>query len=174
MKTNKLSVARLVRCAVIAAVYVVLCLALAPFSYGAVQVRIAEALCLLPVFGAEYIVGVTLGCFLANLLGSTVIDVVFGTLATLLACLVTYKLRDLRVKGLAIPASLPPVVFNMLIVGAFEITFFFSDAAPTVALAAFNAVAVGIGEIISCTVVGVALVKLVESNESLKRIFTEK
>ena len=174
MKTNKLSVTRLVRCAVIAAVYVVLCLALAPFSYGAVQVRIAESLCLLPVFGAEYIVGVTLGCFLANLLGSTVIDVVFGTLATLLACLVTYKLRDLRVKGLAIPASLPPVVFNMLIVGAFEITFFFSDAAPTVALAAFNAVAVGIGEIISCTILGVALVKLVESNESLKRIFTEK
>ena len=174
MKTNKLSVARLVRCAVISAVYVVLCLALAPFSYGAVQVRIAEALCLLPVFGAEYIVGVTLGCFLANLLGSTVIDVVFGTLATLLACLVTYKLRDLRVKGLAIPASLPPVVFNMLIVGAFEITFFFSDAAPTAALAAFNAVAVGIGEIISCTILGVALVKLVESNENLKRIFTEK
>ena len=174
MKTNKLSVTRLVRCAVIAAVYVVLCLALAPFSYGAVQVRIAEALCLLPVFGAEYIVGVTLGCFLANLLGSTVIDVVFGTLATLLACLVTYKLRDVRVKGLAIPASLPPVVFNMLIVGAFEITFFFSDTAPTAALAAFNAVAVGIGEIISCTVVGVALVKLVESDEGLKRIFTEK
>ena len=174
MKTNQLSVARLVRCAVIAAVYVVLCLALAPFSYGAVQVRIAEALCLLPVFGAEYIVGVTLGCFLANLLGSTVIDVVFGTLATLLACLVTYKLRNLRVKGLAIPASLPPVVFNMLIVGAFEITFFFSDTAPTAALAAFNAVAVGIGEIISCTIVGVALVKLVESNEGLKRIFTEK
>ena len=174
MKTNQLSVTRLVRCAVIAAVYVVLCLALAPFSYGAVQVRIAEALCLLPVFGAEYIVGVTLGCFLANLLGSTVIDVVFGTLATLLACLVTYKLRDVRVKGLAIPASLPPVVFNMLIVGAFEITFFFTDTAPTAALAAFNAVAVGIGEIISCTVVGVALVKLVESNEGLKRIFTEK
>ncbi|WP_307998882.1 QueT transporter family protein [uncultured Gemmiger sp.] len=174
MKTNQLSVARLVRCAVIAAVYVVLCLALAPFSYGAVQVRIAEALCLLPVFGAEYIVGVTLGCFLANLLGSTAIDVVFGTLATLLACLVTYKLRNVRVKGLAIPASLPPVVFNMLIVGAFEITFFFSDTAPTAALAAFNAVAVGIGEIISCTIVGVALVKLVESNEGLKRIFTEK
>ena len=174
MKTNQLSVARLVRCAVIAAVYVVLCLALAPFSYGAVQVRIAEALCLLPVFGAEYIVGVTLGCFLANLLGSTVIDAVFGTLATLLACLVTYKLRNVRVKGLAIPASLPPVVFNMLIVGAFEITFFFSDTAPTAALAAFNAVAVGIGEIISCTIVGVALVKLVESNKGLKRIFTEK
>ena len=169
-----LSVRRLVRCAVIAAVYVVVCLVLAPFSYGAVQVRVAEALCLLPVFGAEYIVGVTLGCFLANLLGSTVVDVVFGTLATLLACLVTYKLRDIRVKGLAIPASLPPVVFNMIIVGAFEITFFFSDGAPTAMLAVFNAVTVGIGELISCTILGVALVKLIESNAGLNKIFTEE
>ena len=76
---NKLSVQTLVRCAMIAAVYTVLCLVLQPFSYGAVQVRVAEAFCLLPVFGAEYIVGVTLGCLLANLLGSTMVDVVFGT-----------------------------------------------------------------------------------------------
>lgn len=174
MNMKNLSVRRLVRCAVIAAVYVVVCLVLAPFSYGAVQVRVAEALCLLPVFGAEYIVGVTLGCFLANLLGSTAVDVVFGTLATLLACLVTYKLRDIRVKGLAIPASLPPVVFNMIIVGAFEITFFFSDSAPTAMLAVFNAVTVGIGELISCTILGVALVKLIESNAGLNKIFTEE
>ena len=175
MNMKNLSVRRLVRCAVIAAVYVVVCLVLAPFSYGAVQVRVAEALCLLPVFGAEYIVGVTLGCFLANLLGSTVVvDVVFGTLATLLACLVTYKLRDIRVKGLAIPASLPPVAFNMIIVGAFEITFFFSDGAPTAMLAVFNAVTVGIGELISCTMLGVALVKLIESNAGLNKIFTEE
>ena len=174
MNMKNLSVRRLVRCAVIAAVYVVVCLVLAPFSYGAVQVRVAEALCLLPVFGAEYIVGVTLGCFLANLLGSTVVDVVFGTLATLLACLVTYKLRDIRVTGLAIPASLLPVVFNMIIVGAFEITFFFSDGAPTAMLAVFNAVTVGIGELISCTVLGVALVKLIESNAGLNKIFTEE
>ena len=174
MNMKNLSVRRLVRCAVIAAVYVVVCLVLAPFSYGAVQVRVAEALCLLPVFGAEYIVGVTLGCFLANLLGSTVVDVVFGTLATLLACLVSYKLRDIRVKGLPIPASLPPVVFNMIIVGAFEITFFFSDGAPTAMLAVFNAVTVGIGELISCTILGVALVKLIESNAGLNKIFTEE
>ena len=82
------TVRKLARCAVVAALYVVLCMALQPFSYGAVQVRVAEALCLLPVFGAEYIVGVVLGCFLANLLGSTIVDVIFGTLATLLACLV--------------------------------------------------------------------------------------
>ena len=82
------SVRKLARCAVVAAIYVVLCMALQPFSYGAVQVRVAEALCLLPIFGPEYIAGVVLGCFLANLLGSTIVDVIFGTLATLLACLV--------------------------------------------------------------------------------------
>lgn len=171
------SVQRLVRCAVIAAVYVVLCLVLAPFSYGAIQVRIAEALCLLPVFGAEYIIGVTLGCFLANLFGSTIIDVIFGTLATLLACLVTYRLRNLRLKGLAIPASLPPVLFNAVIVGI-EITVFFTDysamSAPLWLLCLTNGITVGIGELVSCTVLGVALVKLIESNTALKQIFIEK
>ena len=149
MNQKSMSVKRLVRCAVIAAIYVVLCLVLQPFSYGAVQVRVAEAFCLLPIFGTEYIIGVTLGCFLA-------------------------KLRNVRVKGLAIPASLPPVISNMFIVGAFEITFFFSDTAPTMALACFNAVAVAVGELISCTILGVALVKLIETNASLKKIFTEE
>lgn len=171
------SVQRLVRCAVIAAVYMVLCLVLAPFSYGAIQVRIAEALCLLPVFGAEYIIGVTLGCFLANLFGSTIIDVVFGTIATLLACLVTYRLRNVRIKGLAIPASLPPVLFNAVFVGI-EITIFFTDytamSAPVWLLCLTNGITVGIGELISCTILGVALVKLIESNTALKQIFTEK
>ena len=173
---GRFSPRQMARCAVIAAVYVALCLVLAPFSYGAVQVRIAEALCLLPVFGAEYIVGVTLGCFLANLLGSTILDVIFGTLATLLACLVTYKLRHVRLKGLAIPASLPPVLFNAVIVGA-EITLFFTDyhamSAPLWLLCLSNGISVGVGELISCTVLGVALVKLIESNAALRRAFTE-
>ena len=102
---NNVSVRKLARCAVVAALYVVLCMALQPLSYGAVQVRVAEALCLLPVFGAEYIAGVVLGCFLANLLGSTIVDVILGTLATLLACVVTYKLRNVRIGGLAMPSS---------------------------------------------------------------------
>lgn len=79
----------------------------------------------------------------------------------------------MRWKGLAIPASFPPVIANALIVGAFEITVFFSDSAPTATMAVFNAVAVGVGEIISCCVLGVALVKLIESNESLNKIFAE-
>lgn len=173
---GRFSPRQMARCAVIAAVYVALCLVLAPFSYGAVQVRIAEALCLLPVFGAEYIVGVTLGCFLANLFGSTLLDVIFGTLATLLACLVTWKLRSVRLKGLALPASLPPVLFNAVIVGA-EITLFFTDyhamSAPLWLLCLSNGISVGVGELISCTVLGVALVKLIESNAALRRAFTE-
>ena len=173
MNMKNLSVRRLVRCAVIAAVYVVVCLVLAPFSYGAVQVRVAEALCLLPVFGAEYIAGVVLGCFLANLLGSTIVDVIFGTLATLLACLVTYKLRNVRFKGLAIAASLPPVLFNAVIIGI-EIAVMFPDptsSAPIWLACITNGISVGIGELISCTVLGVVLVKLIESNAALRKVF---
>jgi uncharacterized membrane protein len=167
---QKFSPRKIARGAVVAALYVALCLALAPFSYGAVQVRVAEALCLLPVFGSEYIVAVTLGCLLANLLGSTILDVVFGTLATLLACLCTYRLRKLRVNSLAIPAALPPILFNAAIVGP-EIAFFFSDVPATAGLVAFNALAVGIGEVISCGILGVALVRLIEANPRLAALF---
>ena len=173
MNQKSMSVKRLVRCAVIAAIYVVLCLVLQPFSYGAVQVRVAEALCLMPVFGAEYIFGVVLGCFLANLLGSTIVDVIFGTLATLLACIATYKLRNLRFKGLALAASLPPVVFNAVIIGI-EIAVLFPDpssSAPLWLACITNGISVGIGELISCTVLGVLLVKIVETNASLRKVF---
>ena len=170
---KNLTVRKLARCAVVAAIYVVLCMALQPLSYGAVQVRVAEALCLLPVFGAEYIAGVVLGCFLANLLGSTIVDVIFGTLATLLACLVTYQLAKVRVKGLAIPASLPPVVFNAVIIGI-EIAVMFPDptsSAPLWLACITNGISVGVGELISCTVLGVLLVKFIESNAALRKIF---
>ena len=89
----------------------------------------------------------------------------------------TYKLRNVRIKGLAIPASLPPVLFNAVIVGV-EITLFFTDyramSAPVWLLCLGNGISVGVGELISCTVLGVALVKLIESNAALKRVFTEK
>ena len=169
------TVRKLARCAVVAALYVVLCMALQPFSYGAVQVRVAEALCLLPVFGAEYIVGVVLGCFLANLLGSTMVDVIFGTMAHLLACVVTYKLRNVRFKGLAIVPSLPPVLFNAVIIGI-EIAVMFpnpSSSAPLWLACITNGISVGIGELISCTVLGVLLVKIVETNPSLRKVFLE-
>lgn len=173
MNKETLTVRKLTRCAVVAAIYVALCLGLAPFSYGAIQVRVAEALCLLPIFGPEYILGVTLGCALANLLGSTMIDVVFGTLATFLACLCTYAVRRWRVGGLAIPASIPPVLWNAVIVGT-EIAVFFSNTPATPALIFANALSVGAGEIISCCVLGILLVRLIESNPRLAQIFTDE
>ena len=170
MKNMNQSVSRRVKGAVFAALYVALCLTLAPFSYGAVQVRVAEALCLLPIFGREYIAAITLGCFLANLLGSSTIDVIFGTLATFLACIGTYQLRHVRIKGLAIPASLPPVLCNAVIVGL-EISFFFMDTPATLPAVLMNMLTVGIGEVISCTVLGVAMVKLIEATPALKERF---
>ena len=173
MSKETLSVHTLARCAVVAALYVALCLGLAPFSYGAVQVRVAEALCLLPVFGAEYILGVTLGCALANLLGSTMVDVLFGTLATFLACLCTWAVRHARVGGLAIPAAVPPILWNAAIVGT-EIAVFFSNAPATPALIFANALSVGAGEVSSCGVLGVALVRLIEANPRLLALFTDR
>ena len=158
---------RLARGAVVAALYVVLCAVLQFMSFGTIQVRVAEALCLLPVFGPEYIAAVTLGCFLSNLLFSVWQDVVFGTLATFLACLATYWLRGLRVRGLALPAALPPVVFNALIVGP-EIAFFFGTGPATVPVVLFNMGSVAVGEVISCCVLGTALVALIERNAALR------
>ena len=99
---RKSTVRSMVRGAVVAALYTAISIVLAPISYGAVQLRVAEALTLLPVFGPEAVVGVTLGCLLTNILGSSPIDAVFGTLATLLAALLTYLLRNLRWRGLPV------------------------------------------------------------------------
>ena len=165
---------RTARVAMVAAVYVVLCLVLAPFSFGAIQVRVAEILTLMPIFGAEYIAAVTVGCFLSNLLGvamgtTAAVDILFGTLATLLAALVTYQLRNIRWKGLAIPAAIPPVLFNAVIVGP-EIAIFFSGSPVTVPLIAWNAFTVGVGEVISCMVLGVLFARVIESTPALCKL----
>ena len=165
---------RTARVAMVAAVYAVLCLVLAPFSFGAIQVRVAEILTLMPIFGAEYIAAVTVGCFLSNLLGvamgtTAVVDILFGTAATLLAALVTYQLRNIRWKGLAIPAAIPPVLFNAVIVGP-EIAIFFSGSPVTVPLIAWNALTVGVGEVISCMVLGVLFARLIESTPALCKL----
>ena len=99
-----------------------------------------------------------------------------ATLATLLACLVTYKLRDLRFKGLALAASLPPVLFNAVIIGI-EIAVLFPDpssSAPLWLACITNGISVGIGELISCTVLGVLLVKIIETNAALRKVFVSE
>jgi len=99
--------------AAVAAVYAVLTYALAPISYGAVQFRVAEAMTLLPILMPEAIPGLFVGCLLANLLGNVgLLDVIFGSLATLVAAILTYRLRKNRYV-----AALPPIVINAIVVG---------------------------------------------------------
>lgn len=99
------------RSAVVAAIYFALATALQPISFGQVQFRLSEALVLLPIFMPEAIIGVTLGCFLSNFFYSTMYDVIFGTIATALAAVLTCLLR--RTKFLYV---LPPLFLNAVLV----------------------------------------------------------
>ena len=161
--------------AVVAALYAVMgCFGgIFGLTFGPVQFRFAEALTVLPFLYPATAPGLAIGCLITNLLSPYgPVDVIFGTLATLLACLVTYKLRNFRVRGLALPAALPPVLFNALIVGP-EIAIFFSDTPATLPLMVWNGVTVALGEVVACGVLGVALVKLIESNPAMRKLFTE-
>ena len=102
------NIRRMVVAAMIAAVYCAVSLLLLPLSFGAVQVRVSEALTLLPVLSPDAIVGVTLGCALTNALGSSMglIDVVVGTSATLISALMSWALRKARRRSR--PAAPPP------------------------------------------------------------------
>lgn len=104
----------MVRGALIAAVYVALCLVFQPLSYGVLQLRLAEALTLLPILYVEAIPGLFIGALIANIFGGLgLVDIICGSLITLLAAYATYLLRDSRL------AYLPPVVFNGLFVSAY-------------------------------------------------------
>ena len=129
---NKTKMSTFVRVAMIAAIYTVVSLVLAPFSFGNIQVRIAEALTILPILYKPSIYGVTLGCFLTNLLGAMLgvnptglIDAVVGTLATFLAAECTWALKDKKVKGIPVWSILMPVLFNFFFVGTELAVLFF-------------------------------------------------
>ena len=103
----------LVQAAAIGAIYVVLTLLFAPLSYGEVQVRFSEALTILPYFTPAAIPGLFVGCILSNLLGGAIpVDIIFGSIATLIGAIFTYKLRGAS-KWLA---PLPPIAANTVIV----------------------------------------------------------
>lgn len=155
------------KAAMIAAVYVVLTIVLVPISFGQVQLRVSEALTIMPVFTAAAIPGVFIGCLIGNILGGAVLpDIIFGSLATLVAAVISYKLRG---KGLLI-ASIPPVVVNMLVV-PFVLKYAYSVPLPI----PFMMLTVGAGEVVSCSILGVGLGKLLQKNkfilgdESLER-----
>lgn len=97
--------------AIIAAIYVVLTIALAPISYGALQVRVSEALTILPYFTPAAIPGLFIGCIIANFnspLG--VIDIVFGSLASLIAAIMTSRIKDKRL------APFPSIIVNAIVI----------------------------------------------------------
>ncbi len=143
---------RTVRGAVIAALYAALTILLAPISYGAVQIRLSEAMTLLPILMPEAVAGVTLGCLLANLLGGSMLpDIVFGTLATFLAALATRRLRDRL-----IPAAMMPVLSNGLIVGAVVHYCY----APEMALP-LCMLSVAAGEAVACLIFGPLLLRVI-------------
>jgi uncharacterized membrane protein len=116
MTTRKIAFA-----AVIGAAYAALTMVLAPISFGPYQLRISEALCILPFFFPYSVWGLFIGCVISNLISAYgAPDVIFGALATLLAALCTMSAGKLG-RGSTVSkilACLPPVVFNALIVGA--------------------------------------------------------
>lgn len=149
MKTQTQATRRLARGAVIAALYTALTLLLAPISYGQLQVRLSEALTLLPILLPEAVPALAIGCLLSNILGGcTIFDIVFGTLATLLAALCTRRLR-----GKFWLAATMPVVFNGVIVGA-VVHYCYSPAFPL----PLCMLTVAIGEAIACMIVGPLLI----------------
>lgn len=136
--------------AMIAAIYVVLTYFINAFELasGAIQIRISEALTILPVFTPAAIPGVFLGCLLSNLLtGCIVWDVVFGSLASLIGAVGTYLLRKHKYL-----APIPPIVANTLIV-----PFVLSYGYGIPGSIPFFMLTVGIGEVVSCYVLGLLL-----------------
>ena len=156
MKKNS-NIMSLVTAAMIAALYVVLSFAISAFGLasGAVQVRVSEALTILPYFTASAIPGLTIGCLLFNLLsGAAILDVIFGTLATLLGAVGSYYLGKAvkklgRIKFLV---AVPPILANAFIVPwVLKTAYGLTDAYW------YLVATVGIGEVISCGVLGMVL-----------------
>ncbi len=149
----------LARCAIIAATYAILTLVFPVLSYGPIQLRISEALCVLPFFMGEAVWGLTVGCLVANLLGVALgvtlpWDVLVGTAATLFAALLT---RKIKIRWLL---PLPTVIFNAVFVGVM-LTYIILPESESLPLW-YNMLTVGIGEVIVCYLLGMPLFSVSE------------
>ncbi len=170
MKKSTHWVKNLTRTAVIAALYTVLTIVLSPIGYGPIQCRVAEAMTVLPVFSLVPVWGLTIGCLLSNMFaiftGNTIAgvwDILFGTLATLVAALLSYKFRNVRYKGLPLLSLVFPVVLNGVVIGA-ELTIVeVGKLAPK--LYAFNALTVSAGQLVACFIGGLILFKAFEKTK---------
>ncbi|MCI8941145.1 MAG: QueT transporter family protein [Dorea sp.] len=139
----------LTQAAMIAAIYVVLTYVFAPFSFGEIQIRISEALTILPLFTPAAVPGLFIGCLIGNILGGAILpDIVFGSAATLLGALITYSLRDRK----PVLGPIPPIAANTVIV-PFILRFGYGINLPI----PFMMLTVAIGEVISCGILGMIL-----------------
>ncbi len=147
--TSKNKVLFMAQAAMIAAVYVVLTVMGAALAFGEVQVRFAEALTILPVFTPAAVPGLFIGCLLGNILGGAIVpDIILGSIATLIGALLTWLLRN-KSKYIAI---LPPILSNALIV-----PFILKYGYQLPFSIPFMMMTVGIGEIVSCGILGLIL-----------------
>ena len=169
------SVLFLAQASMIAAIYVVLTVIFAPLSFGEIQVRFSEALTILPLFTPAAIPGLFVGCLLGNILGGAALpDILLGSLATLLGAVGTYLIgkhilrKDVQAaysvadetmtkkEGLRpLLGAVPPIVANALIV-PFVLRYAYGILLPIPLMM----LTVGIGEILSCGVLGFLLYKV--------------
>lgn len=155
----------LTQAAVIAALYVVLCQLFAPISFKNIQVRIAEALTILPFFTPAAIPGLFVGCLIGNMLGGAIpLDVVFGSVATLIGAVGTWWIGT-RVRkypadsALKFALPLPPIIANTIIV-PLVLYYGYLITIPI----PLQMLTVGIGEVIGCGVIGMVLFFAVEKS----------
>ena len=143
--------------AMIAAIYVVLTVLFAPFGFGEIQVRIAESLTILPLFTPAAIPGLFIGCMIGNIIGGAILpDIIFGSLATLIGALFTYLLR----KQNKYLAPIPPIIANTVIV-PLVLRYAYGNPLPIPLMM----LTVGIGELISCGVLGMILVAALQKHQ---------
>lgn len=151
---RKLTIKDLSIAGIIAAVYTVLCFAFQPISFGAYQIRIAEALTILPFLTTAAIPGLYIGCLLANILGGMGwMDIVVGPFITLIAAFFTYWLstiKNIKTTVLLALAPLPPVILNAFGVSAY--------LAPIIGVGFWFCVQmIGIGQLAACYGIGLPL-----------------
>lgn len=153
---KKVNTRYIVTGALIAAMYVVLTFVsnTLGLAYGPIQFRISEALTILPVFTPAAIPGLAVGCLISNIFSFNAIDMILGTLATLLAALLSRKLRHIKTFSLPLASLLPPVLVNAIIVGG-EIAVFYLDGTPFLEGFLLSAIEVGIGQAAVCFLLGI-------------------
>ena len=166
-----LNTRRIAFAGILAAVYAVTTYVCQPIAYGSIQFRLSEALAVFCCFTPAAIPGMVLGCVVANIfttLSFPVLDIVFGSLATLLAALMTarYGKKGNTVKN-RILGCLMPVIFNAVIVGAM-IAYFFTEGESFLPAFGYNALSVGAGEAAVMYLLGLPLLFFLRKNRQLR------